>query len=142
MSVIDISPTETFSNLRSDPNSLLIDVRTGEEFAFVGVVNANEISNRLALISWKILPDMSENPNFANDLEKSTKTVSQNKDDLKLYFLCKSGARSKEAAIYCQNIGYKNCYNVANGFEGDLDENSRRGNINGWKASNLPWRQQ
>lgn len=141
MPVIDISPTETYNNLKSDLNSMLIDVRTDEEFALVGIVGASEIADRLAHIPWKILPNMSENPNFINDLEEALKRVSKDKSDLKLYFLCKSGVRSKQAAIYCQNAGYKNCYNVANGFEGDLDKNSQRGNINGWKASNLPWRQ-
>lgn len=142
MSVPDISPTETFSKLKSDSNSLLVDVRTLEEFAFVGVVDASKISNNPALIPWKTLPHMAENPNFANDLEEVTKKISNDKDQLNLYFLCKSGVRSKEAATYCKNIGFVNCYNVAKGFEGDLDQNSQRANLNGWKASNLPWRQQ
>ena len=37
--------------------------------------------------------------------------------------------------------GFKACYNVAGGFEGDLDENGHRGRKNGWKAGGLPWRQ-
>ena len=37
--------------------------------------------------------------------------------------------------------GYKNCFNITNGFEGDANENNQRGKINGWKALNLPWLQ-
>ena len=33
------------------------------------------------------------------------------------------------------------CTNVAEGFEGDLDQDDHRGGVNGWKARGLPWRQ-
>ena len=33
------------------------------------------------------------------------------------------------------------CVNVAEGFEGDLDGERHRGNLNGWKARGLSWRQ-
>ena len=40
------------------------------------------------------------------------------------------------------NFGEKiNCINVKFGFEGDLSEDKRRGNLNGWKFSDLPWKQ-
>jgi rhodanese-related sulfurtransferase len=32
-------------------------------------------------------------------------------------------------------------YNVANGFEGQIDAAGHRGTLNGWKAEDLPWRQ-
>ena len=35
-----------------------------------------------------------------------------------------------------------NCVNVKFGFEGDLSNENRRGNLNGWKFSDLPWKQQ
>jgi rhodanese-related sulfurtransferase len=37
--------------------------------------------------------------------------------------------------------GFTRAYNVAGGFEGDLDEERHRGQRNGWKALGLPWRQ-
>jgi len=37
--------------------------------------------------------------------------------------------------------GYSQAFNVGDGFEGDVDEQGHRGNRNGWKAANLPWRQ-
>jgi rhodanese-related sulfurtransferase len=55
--------------------------------------------------------------------------------------LCRSGARSRAAAIALTQAGYTNAFNVANGFEGDPDKQGHRGTINGWKASGLPWRQ-
>ena len=56
-------------------------------------------------------------------------------------FLCRSGARSRAAAIALTQAGYAHAFNVAGGFEGDLDEEGHRGNRDGWKVANLPWRQ-
>jgi rhodanese-related sulfurtransferase len=55
--------------------------------------------------------------------------------------LCRSGARSRAAAIAMTRAGLERAYNVAGGFEGELDENRHRGLRNGWKAAGLPWKQ-
>jgi len=36
-------------------------------------------------------------------------------------------------------LGYKHCYNIAEGFEGDKDDAGHRGTIGGWKVHGLPW---
>jgi hypothetical protein len=36
-------------------------------------------------------------------------------------------------------VGYADSYNIAGGFEGDLDAERHRGKNNGWKAAGLPW---
>jgi len=56
-------------------------------------------------------------------------------------FLCRSGARSRAAAMAATAAGYARAYNVAEGFEGDLDAEGHRGRVNGWKVAGLPWRQ-
>jgi rhodanese-related sulfurtransferase len=55
--------------------------------------------------------------------------------------LCRSGARSRAAAIALTAAGFGQAINIGDGFEGDTDDEGHRGNRNGWKASNLPWRQ-
>ena len=35
--------------------------------------------------------------------------------------------------------GYRRCYNVAEGFEGNPDTERHRGKTGGWKAAGLPW---
>jgi len=35
--------------------------------------------------------------------------------------------------------GYKRCFNVSDGFEGNLDGNRHRGTKGGWKVAGLPW---
>jgi rhodanese-related sulfurtransferase len=55
--------------------------------------------------------------------------------------LCRSGARSRAAAIALTGAGFAQAFNIGDGFEGDVDPQGHRGNRNGWKAANLPWRQ-
>lgn len=51
---------------------------------------------------------------------------------LLIFFLCRSGYRSFIAANFVANMGYKNCYNISDGFEGNNQDK-------GWKQNNLPW---
>ena len=37
--------------------------------------------------------------------------------------------------------GFEKSFNIAGGFEGDVDGEGHRGNTSGWKASGLPWQQ-
>ena len=56
-------------------------------------------------------------------------------------FLCRSGARSRAAAMALTKAGQEHCYNIAEGFEGPLDDKRQRGAVAGWKAAGLPWTQ-
>lgn len=76
------------------------------------------------------LPDMKRNENFKTALSDIVPDKSST-----LLFLCKSGGRSQQAAIEMTALGYKNCYNISDGFEGSLDSK-----MIGWKAT-LPWEQ-
>ncbi len=142
MSVKQISPQDAFEELKKDQNAVLVDVRTFEEFNFVGFVNPSDFDNRMILLPWQLYPEMSENPNFAHSLEESLKQLAlKNNTEVKIFFLCRTGGRSDAAAHFAVNHGYKNCHNIISGFEGDLNAGTRRGQVNGWKASSLPWRQ-
>lgn len=142
MQVIQINPVETLSLLQSEKNALLIDVRTPEEHIFTGFVDPSAIEERTTLLPLKIFPEMRDNPNFDESLDQvSKKFFGENYKNAKIIFLCRSGARSQTAAERAMSIGFKNCYNVTSGFEGDLDNEGRRGNTNGWKSNKLPWRQ-
>ncbi len=125
-----------FNIITTEQNSFLVDVRTQEEFSFVGVVDDSVFKNKSILLPWLIYPNMDENPEFANNISDSIADK-----EAKIFFLCRTGARSNSAAQFCKNIGYQNCYNIANGFEGDLNNNRQRGLVNGWKAANLGWKQ-
>ena len=59
--------------------------------------------------------------------------------DQTLLFLCRSGVRSKSAALAMTEAGYTRSHNVSEGFEGDRDEHGHRGRTGGWKQRELPW---
>ena len=63
-----------------------------------------------------------------------------NKQDI-IFLICRSGRRSSEAADFLTSKGFTNCFNVIDGFEGDIGSNHQRSTINGWKYSKLPWKQ-
>ncbi len=142
MFVKQITPQDAFVELKKDQNAVLVDVRTFEEFNFVGFVNPSDFGNRMVMLPWQLYPEMIENPDFAQNLAESLKQLGlENNGEIKLFFLCRTGGRSEAAANFSANCGYKNCYNIIYGFEGELNAGFHRGLVNGWKASSLPWRQ-
>ena len=62
--------------------------------------------------------------------------------DQPLLIICRSGVRSRNAAIALTARGYSHCFNVSDGFEGGHDGARHRGVQDGWKAAGLPWRQE
>ena len=88
-------------------------------------------------IEWQTFPSGAQNPNFA---AQAGAALGANKD-VPVVFLCRSGARSRAAAMAMTAAGYTKAFNIAGGFEGDLDETRHRGTSNGWKAAGLPWTQ-
>jgi len=142
MSVTQISATDAFDLLRKEKKSVLVDVRTFEEFNFVGTVNPSEFDGRMILCPWKLTLAMKENPTFASNLEEMLQKILGSKaNEAKILFLCRTGGRSDAAARFANSLGYFNCYNISGGFEGELNLEEKRGTTNGWKAEKLPWKQ-
>jgi rhodanese-related sulfurtransferase len=133
----DLTVRESWEMLARDPNSVLVDVRSQAEWSFVGVPDLSSLGKKVTLVSWQTFPGMKSNPDFGGQL--SAAGVSPDKTVL---FLCRSGARSKSAAIAMTATGYARCHNVAGGFEGPHDGQRHRGAVDGWKAANLPWVQE
>lgn len=136
----DLSTAEAWSLLEKEPKAQLIDVRTTAEWSFVGVPDLSSVGRDAFLVEWQSFPDMSMNPQFADTVANAVRKAGA-AEDTPLLFLCRSGARSRAAAIAMTRAGFGKAYNIAGGFEGDLDEQRHRGRRNGWKAQGLPWRQ-
>lgn len=134
----DVGPSDAFSTLGKNPDARLVDVRTQPEWVFVGIPDLSSLGRKLTLVSWQVFPQMQVDPDF---VAKVAKDVGGNKD-APIFFLCRSGQRSRAAAIAMSEAGYRQCFNIAGGFEGDLDNERHRGRVGGWKAENLPWVQQ
>jgi len=133
----DLSPQESWNLLKSDADAVLIDVRTDAEFSFVGVADMSSLGKKSIYCSWLHYPSMDLNPDFTSELEHQ-----KFDKDQPLLFLCRSGVRSKHAAVAMTELGYSKCYNIATGFEGDKDDALQRASHNGWKHAGLPWVQE
>ena len=130
----DVSAFTAWEAVKNSPNAVLVDVRTQAEWNFVGVPDLSSVGKQPLLIEWQIFPTMELNASFVDMVIAAAPDKSA-----PLYFLCRSGARSKSAAVSMTQAGYVNCYNIAPGFEGPHDGAQHRGSVEGWKASDLPW---
>ena len=126
----DLSPRQAFEKLEADPEAVLLDVRTVPEWVYVGFPAVD----RLLRVSWQNFPAMEPNPRFVEMVREAG--VSRNAAVL---CLCRSGQRSAQAAYALAAAGFENCYNIAEGFEGDRDAESHRATVGGWKVAGLPW---
>ena len=120
--------------LDDDPSAALIDVRTPAEWNYVGVPDLSSVGKQPLFVPWLFFPSMEVNQNFAEHLENAGLDR-----EAPLLFICRSGARSRSAAIAMTARGFKSCYNVASGFEGNADSMRHRGTVSGWKVEGLPW---
>lgn len=136
----DLSAAEAWSLLEKEPKAQLIDVRTAAEWTFVGVPDLSSLGRETLCVEWQSFPDMTINTDFATLAADQARRAGA-QQDTPLLFLCRSGARSRAAAVAMTRAGFGKAYNIAGGFEGDLDERRHRGQRNGWKAQGLPWRQ-
>lgn len=136
----DIDPNQAWELLQSERDAVLVDVRTSAEWNFVGVADLSSLGKEPVTIEWQSLPKMTRNSEFDSDVMAALAQLHAGPDSA-LVFICRSGARSREAALSLTRNGFRRCYNLAGGFEGDLDSQRHRGGRNGWKFAGLPWRQ-
>lgn len=134
----DLPVDEVWARLQSDSNSVLVDVRTRAEWTFVGLPDLEEIGKQVLTVEWQTSPENRIDAAFAERLAIVLDAAGAKKD-AELFFICRSGVRSRMAAQAMVNVGYQRCRNVADGFEGPLDANRHRGQAAGWKAAGLPW---
>lgn len=136
----DVTPTQAWDRLAADPKAQLIDVRTMAEWNFVGTPDLQALDRPIHCIEWQSFPGGGANPDFV-DAARAALARAGADETSPVLLLCRSGARSRAAAIALTQAGFQACFNVAHGFEGDRDTDGHRGNVDGWKAAGLPWRQ-
>lgn len=137
-----VTAQEAYAMWKEDPKNIkIIDVRTPEEYAFIG--HPDQAWNiPLAFVTYyresgitKYGPKM--NTVFVAEMKK----IAGDEDTLLL--MCRSGGRSAMAINKLASAGFKNIYNIIDGFEGDKVDDP--GSVfhgkrmrNGWKNS-APW---
>ena len=130
--VAEVNPKQAWKMLQENPNAILLDVRSKVEFDYVGhPIGA-------AHVPLQEFPDWQTDPDFSQKVIELLGTASR---DVTVLTICRSGKRSMLAAQLLEAQGYKDTVNIAEGFEGDPDENRHRGNVNGWRFHGLPWEQ-
>ena len=124
-----LTPKEAWEVLQLAPGARIVDVRTRAELDWVGrIPGAVEIE-------WLVYPGNQPNPNFVAQLKHQVDPESL------VMFICRSGARSHAAAMAATEAGFRDAYNVLEGFEGDKDANGQRNRVGGWRFAGLPWQQ-
>ena len=135
---VDVPVEAAWRHLAEDAGSILIDVRTRAEWNFVGVPDLSSLGKALVLVEWQGFPEGRLNAGFVTELTEKLDELGAKRDS-ELFFICRSGARSRLAAEAMLRAGYGHCRNVAEGFEGPLDSDRHRSSRSGWKAQGLPW---
>src|SRR3954468_8210601 len=120
-------PSEAHQLMRE--GAKLVDVRTKPELQYVGSVPG------AVAVEWQTYPGGKPNPEFLGQLAGAT-----TKDE-PVMFLCRSGVRSHAAAEAATRAGWKETYNILEGFEGDKDPAGHRNTVGGWRKAGLPWTQ-
>ncbi len=113
-----IKSSEIKKFIDSNPNTVLLDVRTDDEWNTVGKPDTKDLGIESFFIT------ISQDPSF---LESVKKNIDKKKHVL---VMCAAGGRSVIAANLLANEGY-NTLNVSDGFSGN-------GQDPGWKNLKLP----
>ena len=99
----NLSQTEWAKALTKQPEAVILDVRTEEEFESGYIPNAKNIDLRMG-------------PGFIDEIN----TLEKNKS---YYVYCRSGARSAQAVQLMRDLGFNETYNLLGGildWEGEL----------------------
>ena len=110
--------------IKNNPKSVLLDVRTEEEWNTDGKPDGEKMGLKTYFLSIQFA-DKSFNQNFIEDFKKLNI-----QKDTEILTMCMGGVRSQAAAELLIKENYK-CVNISDGFLGNPE------NV-GWKNSDLP----
>ena len=111
--------------VKENPKSVLLDVRTNEEWDEIGKPDGDKIGIKTYFLSSQFKGRII-NENFTKEFENLN--IDKNCEVL---VMCGSGNRSQRAAELLTEKGFK-CSNVSDGFRGDGEKKV------GWKNNQLP----
>ena len=128
-----LDPISAHKFLNQYNNAVLVDVRCEIEYEYIGhPVDAINIV-------WKKYPGWKINETFAAEVDLAVTNLSKSAKKTPILLICRSGARSRDAAKCLSENHYEELYNVEEGFEGDKNSEGRRSSSNGWRFHGLPW---
>jgi rhodanese-related sulfurtransferase len=138
-----VTASEAYEKWKANPDKVkVLDVRTPDEYLFLGhAPMALNVPVAVQTFKWdaarKQFP-MQPLPDF---VDRARKIVSPQDT---LLVMCRSGGRSAIAVDLLAKAGFKNVYNITEGFEGDTVKDAGsvfdgQHMVNGWRNSGLPW---
>ena len=138
-----LTARQAYEKWKADPTHVkILDVRTPEEYVFVGHAEAAwNVPLLLQTYAWDASGRrlaMTPNPEFLDQVKALFKPADT------LVVICRSGGRSAKAADRLVQAGFTEVYSVVDGMEGDpIDDpaSPQAGHFlkGGWKNSDLPW---
>ena len=121
-----LSAKDIKSYLMAEPNSVLLDVRTKEEWETIGKPEGEKIGLKTYFLSIQFGGQRDFNENFIQEFKNLE--INQDKNIL---VICRSGVRSQFVAELLNKKENYTCINISDGFEGNQE------NV-GWKRCGLP----
>jgi len=138
-----LTAKEAYAKWQADPQGVrIIDVRTPEEFLFVGhPAMAWKIPVGAQSYAWDVAKQQFP-LTLLPDFVARVRQVAQPDDTLLV--MCRSGGRSAIAVNLLAQAGFSQVHNVVDGFEGDAVSDADSVFVgqrlkNGWKNSGCPW---
>jgi rhodanese-related sulfurtransferase len=104
--------------IENNPKTVLLDVRTEEEWKTIGQPDTNSLGIKTFFIT------IGQDPGFIDNVKKDINKENQ------VLVMCAAGGRSEIAVQLMQKEGYS-AHNVSDGFSGN-------GQDPGWQNSGLP----
>ena len=142
LDILAISRRERIASFSEPNKTKILDARTSGEYIFVGhapmATNIPITFFKGEIDSKTMKPVMPLNINFVDEVKEKFKETDT------LMVMCRSGVRSAIAVNKLDKAGFKNVYNITDGFEGDKlnvpgSYNNSKRIVNGWKNSGAPW---
>jgi rhodanese-related sulfurtransferase len=128
----EMTPLESWAQLQACPDTLFVDVRMEIEHLYVGHPPG------VVHVAWYEYPTMTTD---RDEFVRRVRREAGDRLDRPVLLICRSGKRTVDAALTLEAAGFTDVAHVRHGFEGELDEHFRRGQLNGWRFDGLPWEQ-
>jgi rhodanese-related sulfurtransferase len=138
-----VTAKEAYAKWQAEPEKVkIIDVRTPEEFLYVG---SPEMAWKIPVAAQSYEWDATKGEfpmTLLPDFPARVSTIA--KPDDTIMVMCRSGGRSAIAANLLAKAGFKCVYNIIDGMEGDANGDSDKVAqaqplTDGWKNSGCPW---
>lgn len=138
-----VTAKDAYEKWKAEPDKVkILDVRTPEEFLFVGhPTMAWKIPVAAQTYEWDAAKKQFPMKPLRDFVSRVSEVV---KPDDTLMVMCRSGGRSAIAVNLLAKAGFKHVYNIIDGMEGDAVEDPDSVFVgqrlkNGWKNSGCPW---